>query len=798
MSGTSRRLKGLLKKLPLAAICAIITSLCLYLTFRHYTFYGQSRDLIGEMETSLLDLRYLLRGRSKPSGKVGILAIDEKSIQQFKRWPFSRRYYRQAFQNLKKIGVRWIGFDAVFAEPESASIEDIKEELSALNQLSSQPRRSWPASLKKNMQSVRIKSETAPGDQIMAQGLREFENIVLGYFYFETRKEVEIGGRKHIAFKGLDQMLDDSIQAVILPENMDFSSYPDFLKAYGLVSNISPISQASSHFAFFSNEADQDAIVRWVSLVKIIDGNLMPSLSLKVAAESMNRDILVIFDSLGVESIELVSRDDESDSLKIPVDPFGKGRAMANYKGPGQTFPHYSLADAYNDSYTEAQKESLKDSVLLLGMTAIGINDQRPNPFDPSFDGVEIHATMIDNIISRDFMQRPKSIFNIELLILLLIGLVFSPILIFSRATHAGIVGLLFLIGYYYFDKTYWFGNGIWAYIGMPYIEIFSLFVSITLYKYITEEKDKKFLKEAFGSYISPELIEDMYASGEPPKLGGTSDILTAFFTDIQGFSSFSEKLTATQLVELLNEYLTAMTDILLENKGTLDKYEGDAIIAFFGAPMPLKDHAVKACTVAIRMQEELLKLRKKWISEGDKWPLIVHEMRMRIGINSGDIVTGNMGSRDRMNYTMMGDSVNLAARLEEAAKQYGIFTQVSSFTKDLTGDAFDMRELDTIRVVGKSEPVTTFDLLGIRGETSELLLQLMNQFHKGLELYKNRKWEEAITVFRQSLELEYQRYPDLKGKKTNPSLIYIDRCENFIKNPPPEDWDKVYVLTSK
>lgn len=343
-----------------------------------------------------------------------------------------------------------------------------------------------------------------------------------------------------------------------------------------------------------------------------------------------------------------------------------------------------------------------------------------------------------------------------------------------------------------------WFNNGIWTYMAVPYAEIITMFVITNLYKYMTEEKNKKFLKQAFSSYISPELIDEMYNSGEPPKLGGASGILSAYFTDIQGFSSFSEKLTAPELVELLNEYLTAMTDILLEEKGTLDKYEGDAIIAFFGAPMPLEDHASRACVVAIKMQETLVELRKKWISEGDKWPDIVKEMRMRIGINSGEIVTGNMGSRDRMNYTMMGDSVNLAARLEEAAKQYGIFTQVSMFTKDLTSDGFEMRELDTIRVVGKKEPVTTYDLLGIKGQTSKLLMDLKNTFHGALDEYKNMNWDKAIEGFEKSLELEYQRFPELKGKKTNPSLVYLDRCKMFKENPPPEDWDRVFTLTSK
>ena len=289
-----------------------------------------------------------------------------------------------------------------------------------------------------------------------------------------------------------------------------------------------------------------------------------------------------------------------------------------------------------------------------------------------------------------------------------------------------------------------------------------------------------------------------MYKSGKAPKLGGDSGIRTAYFTDIQGFSTFSEKLTATQLVELLNEYLTAMTDILLDEKGTLDKYEGDAIIAFFGAPVPLEDHAIRSCRVAQRMQKKLLELTEKWTSEGDKWPEIVHHMRMRIGINSGEIVTGNMGSASRMNYTMMGDPVNLAARLEESAKQYGIFTQVAKATVEMAGEDFLWRELDTVRVVGKSEPVTSFDLLGMVEMAPDYLKELSQKFKEGIELYKAQKFDRALTIFRFTLELEWKRFPSLKEKKTNPSEVYIQRCEDYIKMPPPEGWDGVWTLTSK
>jgi len=212
---------------------------------------------------------------------------------------------------------------------------------------------------------------------------------------------------------------------------------------------------------------------------------------------------------------------------------------------------------------------------------------------------------------------------------------------------------------------------------------------------------------------------------------------------------------------------------------------------------MPLADHAERAIRTALRMQESLGTLRVKWTSEGDKWPVIVHQMRMRIGINTGEIVTGNMGSKMRMNYTMMGDAVNLAARLEESAKQYGIYTQISHFTYNEVKDKFIFRELDTIRVVGKSEPITTYEPLMSIDQNDPVLLKIQELFSKGLACYKAQKWEEAIAHFSESLKYEYERYPTLT-KKANPSKIYIERCEEFKITPPPENWDGVYNLTHK
>ena len=352
------------------------------------------------------------------------------------------------------------------------------------------------------------------------------------------------------------------------------------------------------------------------------------------------------------------------------------------------------------------------------------------------------------------------------------------------------------------------------------------LFSGVISMRLLTEERNRKFLQNTFSQYISPELIDIMYNSKVQPQLGGESGIFTAFFTDIQGFSTFSEKLTATQVVELLNEYLTAMTDILLEEQGTLDKYEGDAIIAFFGAPLKTKEHAFYACRAAIRMQDKLEDLKAKWRQErstenrnvkslpdeewapGDKWPKIVHDMRMRIGINVGEIVVGNMGSKTRMNYTMMGDPVNLAARLESGAKQYGVYTLVSHFTaehefehgglqrKVRMDEMIEVRFIDKITVVGKSEPVKVYEVISLKNDLSPREKILLPLFAEAMKLYQEMKWDEALAKFEEALE--YERFPD---GKTTPCEVFIERCKIFKETPPVaegEEWDGVFRLASK
>tara|TARA_B100000989_G_scaffold70875_1_gene49662 strand:+ start:3927 stop:6809 length:2883 start_codon:yes stop_codon:yes gene_type:complete len=429
---------------------------------------------------------------------------------------------------------------------------------------------------------------------------------------------------------------------------------------------------------------------------------------------------------------------------------------------------------------------------LYYGLTATGTSDLNPMPFDPRYPMVGLHANALNTILDNKIIYEvPKT--HVALIIIA-IGLLLSfGVPAFSAAVGglviAGIVGLYGWISFWLFSNHH-----VWLDIVGPLSTLSIGYLGITVYNYIQEEKNKNFLKDSFGTYVSPELIDQMYESGEEPSLGGEEGYHTAFFTDIQSFSAFSEKLTASELVALLNQYLTDMTDVLLENNGTLDKYIGDAIVAFYGAPIEVEDHELWACRTAIKMQENLEILKTGWREEGDRWPEIVHNMQNRIGISSGQMVTGNMGSESRMNYTMMGDNVNTAARLESSAKQYGIYIQIADSTYQPIKEKLVVRDLDNVRVLGKEEPVKVWELISEVGKEPEQYKKILPAYNEALKLYQDQEWSKAIEAFKVSDALE-DMFP---GRKTNPSRIYIPRCEHFQSNPPGDEWDGVWTLTSK
>ncbi|HIG50776.1 MAG TPA: CHASE2 domain-containing protein, partial [Candidatus Marinimicrobia bacterium] len=468
-----------------------------------------------------------------------------------------------------------------------------------------------------------------------------------------------------------------------------------------------------------------------------------------------------------------------------------------------------------------------KGKIVVIGSSLAEEQDFKPTPYlnykgkEYQFPGVEYHANAIQHMIDGNYIQSPLGPLEyhqgsnkwhlIIIATLIIVTLVFvskaPPLWGFVVMAIEVVAWASYAIGSFLTDQLWLYkliagqelnmpgmGESAMIPILFPVSAIVLPFGINLTYKLFTEGQDKAFLKSSFGSYISPELIDQMYESKSAPSLGGEEGYNTAFFSDIASFSTFSEKLTASELVELLNEYLNEMTNILLGNKGTLDKYIGDAIIAFYGAPVETEDHEYLACLTCCQMNDKLEELRQKWKSEGDKWPVVVHNMRHRIGVNCGSLVTGNMGSDMRMNYTMMGDTVNLTARLESGAKQYGIETQVGSKIYEATKDRFTYRMLDYAVVKGRSEPERTFELISEKGKEPEVYKELIPVWDKAIEHYTNQDWDDAIKIFKKCDKLEEEYI----GRPTTPCKVYINRCEEFKENSPGKDWNGAFKLTSK
>lgn len=429
--------------------------------------------------------------------------------------------------------------------------------------------------------------------------------------------------------------------------------------------------------------------------------------------------------------------------------------------------------------------------VFILGSSAIALADFVDVPIEQHHPGVNVQALAIHQFASGDSLAPlPLWLANLIPFALAILAGVFSAFLTPLWA----IGGVLALLGSWFALSIACFQQGWWIPLLPAFGAALTTTVSMVALRYLLEEREKRFLHASFKTYLSSELIDQMIESGDPPRLGGEEREITAFFSDIQAFSTFSEAIgSPSKLVELLNEYLGSLTDILTRNRGGLDKYIGDAIVAMFGAPVRLEDHAFRAVETAVAMQEKLAILRSGWQNQGDAWPEIVHHMRMRIGLNTGPAVTGNMGSQLRMSYTMMGDTVNLAARLESGAKHYGVHILASDSTVRMAGTGFICRELDMLRVVGRSEPVTIHEVVG---RSSDLGWdECLETFGRARSRYLAGDFREALDIFRQSEALEPMR--GQPGVKTTPSVVFAKRCEHLILHPPT-DWDGIHTATEK
>ena len=472
-------------------------------------------------------------------------------------------------------------------------------------------------------------------------------------------------------------------------------------------------------------------------------------------------------------------------------------------------------AIAINHKNLASQKEELNrinqffasfdNSIVMIGPEEKTFQDLAPTPFDKaSVPKVSVHGNLIKTLTTGKYLKRMPEKMNY--LATFIVCIIMGGLAVYqgNRASLVQAAGILLLAGYVGFAFfTFAETHVIWPIATPACAGLSTSFLGLAA-MVVIEQKAKGKLKGMFGSYVSSDLVEQMVESGEEPKLGGEETAITAFFSDVQAFSSFSELLTPTGLVDLMNEYLTAMTNILQDERGTLDKYIGDAIVAMYGAPIPMNDHAYQAVRTAILMQQKQIELREKWVPEAKKWGKchgLVTQMQTRIGCNTGTATVGNMGALDRFNYTMMGDMVNLAARCESGAKAYGAYIMVTEETKIASAELKDdiaFRYLDKIVVKGRSQPVAMYEPTGFMNELTQETQDCLDCFRQGIDKYLKQDWTGALSLFEKAKELEPNKPGVTPGVKDNTSMILIDRCKVMQENPPGDDWDGVYVMTTK
>ena len=441
-------------------------------------------------------------------------------------------------------------------------------------------------------------------------------------------------------------------------------------------------------------------------------------------------------------------------------------------------------------------REEFEGTVFFYGLTATGTHDLNPTPFGAREAMLGAHVNVFNTILTRNFLDRIPYWQNATIMVVL--GLLIGFLVPRFKAMSGALVVLVLLSLYVVAAFVLFLNLELWVDILGPVTTLTVGYLTITLYNYVQKEKEKDFVQGAFGHYLDPKVVDQLVENPNlVTQLGGDQRVMTVFFSDIASFSTISENITAVELVELLNEYLTEMCEIIAIHDGTIDKFEGDAIMAFWGAPVPMHDHAQAAVFACIDMQQKCRELREKFERENRMVELRQmwadqgrgEFLRVRMGANTGEMVVGNLGSHTRVDYTVMGDAVNLAARLEGAGKAYGITTMISEETLRSAGDVCEVRPLDSIRVVGKDEPVRVFEVLGRRGEVDQNKLDVVDLYQQGFQMYTDRKWDEAIALFESGLKLD---------PEDGPSNIFIDRCRELKESPPPDGWDAVHNLDAK
>lgn len=745
---------------------------------------GQPKGLFGYLERSVFDFRIRSRGTRPMSNKVGLLAIDEKSVAKFGRWPFPRNSYVDALNNLKNAGVRWIAFDALYSEPENISLNDALEPIGNVLKTSLSP--SGVLDPRRFAEGIESLLQGSPGDKAFGQAIEDFGNLVQAVVFLPPEEGDQLERDWDTGRKIIDANLVDFV------ENKDPNATRMKDKFFPLV-NTATISGAKPIVGYINNQVDSDGLFRKYQLVQEIPTEsdqeinqtrkFLPSLGLQIVSKYLNKKISVVYEDFSINRIFLVGA--SGDLLGIPLNG-RQGAMLINHYGEHQdtagkfTPTRISLADAAENNLPKNVPD-----ILFMGSTITGADDKRPSPLNAHANGVEHHIAVAENILRQDFLHRPLHYMMNELIFTFLCGILLCILLTRASALSSLVILLGTHILLEFVDRTFLFENNKVYNLGIFHLQNASIFLAMTLHKYFIEESEKRQIKGAFQHYLNPSVINQLLESPDGLKLGGEKRELTVFFSDVRGFTTISEILSPEALAGLLNEYFTPMTDIVLESGGLLDKYIGDALMAVWGAPLQADDHADRAVVASLKMHDALEELRKGWASRN------LPAIDIGCGINTGPMVVGNMGSHQRFDYTVLGDAVNLGSRLEGITKEYGVNIICSENTKRSlkNPEKFILRELDWIKVKGKNEPVTIYEVMRFKENEKDITLKVREYFESGLAKYRKLQFAAAQSDFLNALKA---------NSADGPSSVFLERCEYFIQNQAQSDWDGVWVMKSK
>lgn len=729
-----------------------IISTCIILLFISQPIGQFNLPLFNQIENFTYDTRLKYTAPYTIDTNIVILDIDEKSLSELGQWPWNRDTLANIVDNLfDHYQIKTLGFDIIFAEA------DVDSSFKTFKDLAQGP-------LKSNRDFLRAYKNILPSldhDKIFSNSLKG-KKTILGFAFINEKNS-----NKTV------------LPNPVLELQPELKNKINLIQQKTFIGNLRQLQDSAFSGGFIDNPSiayDADGVFRRVPLLQMHNGNIYESLAFGLFRSAIGSPPIEIQAEVSDEDEAFIDWVTVGD-YQIPVDQ--ETNILVPYRGYSKSFPYISAIDALNKT---ASIDDLKDRIVIIGTSAAGLKDLRTTPLETGYPGVEVHANIVSGMMEGRIKEQPSYTFALEFLLLLALGILLTFILPKLSPLYTTFVTLFIIITLITGNLYAWQSLNIVLPLTNSLLLVTTLFGLHMSYGFFIESHNKRQITRLFGQYVPPELVDELSEHPEDLSVDGETREMSVLFSDVRSFTTISENLTPKELTQFINGFLTPMTKIIHQNRGTIDKYMGDAIMAFWGAPLTDEQHARNTLMAGMEMIEEMKTLSTAFKDRG--WP----EIKIGVGINSGPMNVGNMGSEFRMAYTVLGDMVNLGSRLEGLTKNYGVDIIVSEYTKAAVPD-YEYRFIDKVRVKGKDQPVTIYEPLGRKDEISLEIKTELEKHKRALECFLAQDWSSANDIF---LELS-QNYPDRKLYS-----LYIERITIYLNTPPEINWDGVFTHTSK